>query len=985
MSKKIRTAEIPVLIWSVFLGFILCELFYLGMLVGSVFQKSFDSYVEPLNILIVSTSIVVLGIAYIYLRLGFSKAVKIVKSGRADLLGICVIGGAISVTLGGAGKKYYESAVSQLEIITLFLIFSTPLLFAATQVVRSITRRERVYKPPFFLNDKDIKDKEHDLLNVSGAAERFARRVLNGGSSDSLVFGIDAPWGIGKSSFINFCQEYWAETRDPEIIVYRFEPLRYEQNTDLAEKFAEDLINTIQRSTFAPSLRPVFSKYSRMVRGASDFSLFGLRFEPSPTTVEDTLQTLEYLLQQQKLRVVVVVDDLDRVGWESIKNILFAVKRSFMLPNISYIFCYDTQNVVPDDDGSASIDVREFLEKFINVKISLFVDAQTLAQYVSSNFDAAVKNNLGMESRTLDTVKQAIEQLVSIYQSAEFHQYQDVLGDVRKVKRLINTLMLLEVDQADFTNSDFDKQDLLHLLLIYVGFPHVFRKVYATETNGHNGFFSLVVKSIDGVSRYRNSEEFENYLKNSKSDVVKFLLKQLFYYERLSPDSAVESIDEAERRQKACFNLGESRNLERYLRLIVNLSEPDARDSYQFYLNKKDELVAGLPIEVILNDRRFGFEDGGEARVELWRVLANCSRELAKNHAEKLIENIISTLPQYAFSSTSGVFVGPRIKIIYSLLKILDSGRWLENSYDSDPEQEEIFIADWIFGEGRKTGRGIISTLTNADRGVIGFYDALLFRLYFSADRGNSLFKLQNALSRNAGPSAPTQGSTVPIAIEGMRKISQLVFASFKEKYILTNQNIFSDVDEVGRNELLGLYKDSLPAPQEEFAVFENNKKVDVRAERSNIKSFVVYQLSNALISSGVGCGYYDVTGSSDGAGIKNEMNQYLFDCCFNPIFGDENHEHFLDFLMINFGHVFEFVRGIQYQAQLNEWGKTLNLSMLKKYWEENRGQILQKRLHEKDKVVKNSSYFVNYNTHLAGVFAALDSIGNQPEIIEIQ
>jgi hypothetical protein len=46
-----------------------------------------------------------------------------------------------------------------------------------------------------------------DLLDVQEDAERFASRVLNGGSKDSMVFGLDAPWDPGKSFSSTFAKK----------------------------------------------------------------------------------------------------------------------------------------------------------------------------------------------------------------------------------------------------------------------------------------------------------------------------------------------------------------------------------------------------------------------------------------------------------------------------------------------------------------------------------------------------------------------------------------------------------------------------------------------------------------------------------------------------------------------------------------------------------------------------------------------------------
>jgi hypothetical protein len=82
-------------------------------------------------------------------------------------------------------------------------------------------------------------------------------------------------------------------------------------------------------------------------------------------------------------KVIVVVDDLDRLGFSAIKDVLFAIKKSFTLPNVSYVLCYDTENLIPADENVDKI--MEFLEKFINVKIGLYLDAETLRRFVTES------------------------------------------------------------------------------------------------------------------------------------------------------------------------------------------------------------------------------------------------------------------------------------------------------------------------------------------------------------------------------------------------------------------------------------------------------------------------------------------------------------------------------------------------------------------------------------------------------------------------
>lgn len=888
----------------------------------------------------------------------------------------------MSVCVGGIGTSQYQEYVGKVYVLQLILLVAAPVFIALFLMLRAaMVRISRDSSTPFFISDQDIKSKEDDLLGLSASAARFAERVLNGGSSDSLVFGIDAPWGIGKSSFINFCCEHWKDKPRSQIIIHRFEPLRYEDKADLAEKFVNDLVNTIQKHAFVPTIRPLFSKYSSLIKGKSDFSFLGMNFafEPSTDTVEDTLESLEALLSELNRKVIIVVDDLDRLNWSTIKNILFAIKRSFMLPNVSYVLCYDTEKIVSTDKKIDDAEkVKEFLEKFVNVKISLFLDSSALANYVSTNFEHAVRRNLQIDPQTLDEIKQTIKELIKIFNSEEFFHYQDFLGDIRKLKRLINTLLLFEIEKTDFENSDFNKEDLTHLLLVYINYPHIFRKIYNTEANGKGGFFSLVRTYKDGGSRFEHSDNYVGYFKELTAN-QQFLLQKLFGVGSQDHDNNTSRAMEAAMRSRACFNGqgGSSRNLERYLNLIVKLSKQDKRDGYQFYVNKKDELLQGQKLDVIFAKDEFNFSKGDFSRDQLWTVIVNSSNELSPELASYIVSYLVEHLPDYPLLEGEQVGTDSRTSLIYSLLKLLDGAAWGSSQAGRHNNDEKSIseIADWVFGEHKHAGAGVVSTLAKPERGPLGLRDLMLFRLYCSADRGGSLFNLQRALSFHGDPAAPTSGPTIEIAKEGMREISQMVFHIFKDQYITQKKNIFEAIDDLSLDDLAGQCSTFVRAQIKSGNVDQDYVDKLIAVEKSGVKSFVVYQIGNSMISSGVGCGFYDETGSADQKGIATQFNNYLFDQCFNPEINQENFERFLDYLMINFAHTFGFGDGVSYVPTLGEFTKVIEKERLKDYWKAHKGTILALNFISKKKQVITSNYVATYEGDLPAVFRVLNEL----------
>ncbi|MDO8654588.1 MAG: P-loop NTPase fold protein [Undibacterium sp.] len=994
IQNRVRQAEISVLIQTAILGFVFGEVWYLSSSIASTFNAYIESTNRQITALVICLITTVIGISYFYVRQGHLEIRRLIKSWRIDLLGIFIFGIFLSISIGGLGKEIYKEYFAKVPCFSLMLLVALPILIAFFLVLRAVTsiffevrKNTNDNSTPIFLGDRPIELKEHDLLGLNESAIRFAERVLNGAATESLVFGIDAPWGIGKSSFINFCCEYWKNKKTMEIIVHRFEPLRYPENVDLTDKFIGDLVNTIQKHVFAPSIKPLFTKYAHLIKGKNDFSFFGFKFafDSGSDTVEDTLENLDAVLSELNHKIIIVVDDLDRLSWSAIKNILFAIKRSFMLSNVSYVLCYDTENIASTDKRNDDAEkVREFLEKFVNVKTSLFLDSNALAKYVSSNFDAAVKNNLLIDSRTLDQIKQAVEALVEIFNSDEFFRYQELIGDIRKLKRLINTLVLLEVEKTDFENSDFNKSDLIHLLLIYVNYPNIFRKIFNTEMNGKKGYFSLVRNFTDGVNRFQNSINYSSYVQNLNPN-QEFLLSKIFDANTVFPDGDNNNEDELEYRTRACFNHDGFRNLERYLNLIINLSKPEQRDSYIFYLKNKTDFIQGRDLDLIFSAKQFSFSKGDFARDELWRIIVNSRNEFSKDLGPNTLRYLIKNIQHYSLLKREEIGAGSRKNLVYSLLKVLDSSAWGANlnTRRNNSVENILEIADWIFGEHTHADEGVIATLTRPERGVLGLYDLMIFRLYCSADRGGSFFNLHRALSIHSNANALTSGSMTEIAKEGMREISQMAFNIFKTRYILPEKNIFEEIKKLALQELAGECSGYIIERIENGDVNQEEIDLLISAEKYGIQSFVIYQLGNSVINSGIGCGFYDEEGNDNKKDIASKINDYLFSHCFNPEIDSGNFEHFLDYLLSQFSRSFGFDDGVKYLPNISELTKILQPERLKVYWETNKGAILERKFLSIKKNVTTSGYIASYESDLPSVYKMLDDFVAQEEMTQ--
>ncbi|RJO61966.1 P-loop ATPase [candidate division WS5 bacterium] len=1004
---RIITANLVMLIKTAFLGILSAEIWYISFLLsnkinGWIFLNNYEN--EAIKIGVVATTLL---FVYLLARGIFSDTKRVLKSGRIDVLVAFCFGIWLSVAWGGFLSVWSERLVSPLNIVQILTIASAPFILGVLVMLRqTVLIWSEKKRTSSFIADKELDKKEADLLNFSGKAERFAEQVFNGGSPESFVFGVDAPWGIGKSTFINFCKEYWEEKYTKKIVVYKFSPLRYLGTANLLEIFIDGLIHAIQKDSFIPEIKPLISRYARLLKEIGRFSLFGLTL-PSIVvdyTADEACDDLGAVLKRFPKKVIIVIDDLDRINFEEIKDILFVIRKSFAFPNVSYVICYDTENIGILEAETPDIEkVGEFLEKFVNIKISLYLDRKDLENYLSENLGKALTTSI------VDPlpVRQAIGGLLDIYQSPAYHRYLPFIGDVRKLKRLINTVMMFDLQSTNFQSSDFDKKDLINLLLIYIHYPNVFRKIYDTETKGGRGFFSLVVPYDDGYpkdqaggqgrssfsdSSYKNSTYYHDYLKKFPEDShQRFLLDQIFNAEvRLKTDknglygndyANIDRVPEDVRTSLACFNGGwtNGRNLETYLDLIVNLSKPEDIGQHRFYMAWREKIVEKItPIALAFTDPKFAYAQGEYTREKLWRILVNNARELPSDVAKEIITYLLDTIPEYSLLEMGdpNVGMGLRHNLDYFLTRLLNDAGWTDpaGKHSNNVEPHIAEIAEWIFGDGRHASNGVLSKLSEENRGVLGIHDLMLFRLSCSADRGGDIFDLSRAIAQHANKDAPTQGSTRDIAREEMREISQKVFEIFNARYILPKKNIFEEIDALQTSDLVGKYGDFLNQKIAD-GIFQATDITKKTIElKTRVGAFILYQMANSEINHGAGCGFYDPTGTEDKHTIKDLINDYLFDYCFDPK-DVKNAEYFIDYLFRNFASAFASARegGLKYVPSINEFTKVLDKVKLAIFWQKNGKTFKDLKLEDKDKIVFVGNDEASYKKYVPMVYKVLD------------
>lgn len=938
-SKAVTRGSIDVepLLKATAVGFAVAFVALTSFSVGGELYQSYYQYCFVAAIVLVRCSLFIVA-AHAILRGAVHKAKCLVSSGRLDILAGALIGAASA--LGVYNLNAVQTTLSHLPVSLVLVAFALSSVAMGAAFLREVAEQ----LPPdlaglSFLSDGEISAPEADALNIAGRAKYFAEMVEKEGGRGAIVFGVDGAWGIGKSSFINLAQCAW--DKNEKIIVFRFEPLKFGGEKDLVRSFVRELSGEIRSNFFAPELRPLASRYARMIKADPSVSLPGFRLSmrEDGSTIDEIINDLDDVLERIGRRVIVVVDDLDRVETEMVNRVLFMVRRSMMARNIAYVLVYDAERMI---SSSGNESTREYFEKFVNASVSLFVDLNDLAKYLSHGWKGSLPSAHSSQSANVLGLQSILSAVAELLASDRGGSYIGLVGNLRKIKRMINAMLMMEMGRFELQQTDFDRRDLVHLLLLYLNYPGVFREIYANEGENRSGIFSARPLSGPGEVGYGNAPELKEYLGKIGPD-QRYLVAELF--EMSSRGLSGQRPSRQQVNSLACFNSLGRRNLSAYLGLIVRSVVPDPLQTEALYEGLLTRVRSGASISSVLDDSLLA--GNADAQAKFWGSLAASTHSLDKVVLVEAIATIVEKLPTYSYGDAVGA--SPRSSAIYSLAIIVNSAFGEVAQASEDEASRAKQIRELIVGSGREAG--LLRTLATADRGVPGLHDMLLLRLLCCADRGNQLRNIHLALLPE-DLRLNVKGRRSDRVVEAVRRASQIAFQEFKTRYIDGRRNFLSaSIEDISVDQATG---------------------ETVVTDRSG-KGFIIYQLANSLAptGSGVGCGYFDEYGAGDGCGIAREMNAYLFEVCFAPI-NEENKLAFADYCLANFSRDYFNETGSVPTRQSLEQG--LDVGAFRAFWNRHGPTYKAANLEAHSRRVVTANYTAWYADDLPKVWDVLDN-----------
>ncbi|MBR1556617.1 MAG: hypothetical protein IJ647_02465 [Prevotella sp.] len=367
-------------------------------------------------------------------------------------------------------------------------------------------------KPKFeggFFIDQPISHSNQDLLGRTHLANDAIIKLLNTDTSEqAFTFGITAPWGNGKSSFMALMTEKIRERYSDKCLIIEFNPWKFTDQANLTTAFFRELSkatlpidNSLSRdivmyadmlsSLDIPYLKPLKSVMT-YINGAPSISILSKK-------IHEALKT-----RHQK--IVVFIDDIDRLTSNELVETIKLIRNSSNFPYLYFVVSYDKEYLQKSLNESLPQSVNKYEEK-------IFQQEYPLPECNIDSIQNLIYNNLRIFLNEDD-----LKYIHGFLKRSDFHRKMDytLIQNIRDVVRLLNGF----IASYEILKSEIDIIDLLNLELLKLKFLNVYRLI----ENYRDAVFYIEQRTCLLYSEEHHSKKSEELFNTGmRLDLLKYI------------------------------------------------------------------------------------------------------------------------------------------------------------------------------------------------------------------------------------------------------------------------------------------------------------------------------------------------------------------------------------------------------------------------------------------------------------------------------
>lgn len=340
-----------------------------------------------------------------------------------------------------------------------------------------------------FLLDQPIANKEEDLLDYQAKSMEIAEKLRRVCLQSSWSMGIVAPWGGGKSSFVNLLKKELNKKGKTPFLIITYNP----RNASSVSKIQEDFF-----SAFSNELKPYNSKFTSMFRQymealniLDDNNIISKLSKLTQLVDKESIkEKISNALKELPCRVIIFIEDLDRLLADEIIEVLKIIDGNAAFANTIFVTSYDKSQINRIIDEKYKSENNVFTDKFFSYEFVLPLRPyENIHTYLKQEIVKAME----VADDELSTITAAID--------AQYNLLSKYITTLRDAKRFIN----LFVNDLIPIKKEVDFTDFFLLSIIKYKDVNVYKKLYDKElvlTSYSGTRYIFNVDSVKVTDRY---------------------------------------------------------------------------------------------------------------------------------------------------------------------------------------------------------------------------------------------------------------------------------------------------------------------------------------------------------------------------------------------------------------------------------------------------------------------------------------------------
>lgn len=334
-------------------------------------------------------------------------------------------------------------------------------------------------QPSLGWRDDPITTADQDTLQRAPVAQRIARLIEENHSPESsVVYGLEGPWGCGKSSVIALTTSFLTKFEEHRWHVVSFTPWATSGTEGLLSEFFSVLATVAPKSRSSKDLRSLISTYANIARP------FAALIPVAGSAVAEATRSLEALptkpwnvafeeisteLRTLRTPVLVVVDDIDRLQPGELFDLLKVVRLLGRFPGVDFLLAYDEQTLVEtlqnrDRANASKARARAFMEKIVQYPLSI---PPLLTSQIVKMLDAGLTEILTQESDETNVDRNRFSDIILSTMPSQLTTPRAIERFLAQVREQFRSHDLSEMNEVD----------LILTVFLKVQFPDIFTRL----------------------------------------------------------------------------------------------------------------------------------------------------------------------------------------------------------------------------------------------------------------------------------------------------------------------------------------------------------------------------------------------------------------------------------------------------------------------------------------------------------------------------